>query len=154
MIDLERGGLLEALFQLPYEFAVPDLLFHSELRGELGDELITLGLRVEELDPAELARATMIGRERGALSAQDTFAYALAERREWSLLTGDGALRQMAVEGGLEVHGVLWLCDRIEAHAVIPNEMLHAGLTAISGHSRCRLPAAEVAARLDRYSPQ
>lgn len=154
VIDLERGALLEPLFRLPYEFAVPDLLFHSELRGGLGEQLIALGLRVEELAPAELARATMIGRERASLSAQDTFAYALAELREWSLLTGDGALRRMADDGGLEVHGVLWLCDQLEEHAVIAQDTLHAGLTAISSHPRCRLPVAEVAERLDRYSPQ
>ena len=27
LIDLERGGLLEGVFELPYEFAVPDLLY-------------------------------------------------------------------------------------------------------------------------------
>ena len=26
LIDLERGGLLEAVFTLPHEFAVPDVL--------------------------------------------------------------------------------------------------------------------------------
>ena len=34
---------------LPFEFAVPDLLYVRELEGELGDRLIELGLRIEEL---------------------------------------------------------------------------------------------------------
>lgn len=37
IIDLDRGALIEDLFRLPYEFAVPDLLFARELAGALGD---------------------------------------------------------------------------------------------------------------------
>jgi len=143
---------VEALFQLPFEFAVPDLLFETELAGELGTHLRTLGLIVEELEPVEVLRAAAIGRERIQLSTQDSFAYALAEQRHWSLLTGDGALRQLAAANDVEVHGVLWVCDQFEQHAVIGLDQLYAGLTAISGHHRCRLPAAEVATRLNRYT--
>lgn len=152
MIDLERGGFLEALFALPFEIAVPDLLYASELGDELGNQLVGLGLRVEELAPAELTRATLVGRERSALSAQDSFAFALAEQRQWTLLTGDGALRQLAMDSGIEVHGVLWLCDRLEEHIVLGNDLLHRGLTTIARHPRCRLPAAEIATRLARYA--
>ena len=92
MIDLERGALLEALFQLPHEFVVPDLLFERELKGVLGDRLIALGLRVEELTPAEVTRAAALRRQRSALSVPDTFAFALARERTWTLLTGDAQL--------------------------------------------------------------
>ena len=37
LIDLERGGFLEAIFSLPYEFAVPDVLYHRELEGAWGE---------------------------------------------------------------------------------------------------------------------
>jgi len=79
IIDLERGSLLDDLFRLPFEFAVPDLLYRRELQGDLGDRLRALGLRIEELTRAELSRATVIARERKALSAPDIFAYTLAE---------------------------------------------------------------------------
>ena len=36
LIDLERGGLLEALFALPHEFAGPDVLYGQEC-GETGE---------------------------------------------------------------------------------------------------------------------
>ena len=152
IIDLERGGLLESLFSLPFEFAVPDLLFERELKGPLGDQLIHLGLRVEELDPAELSRAIVVRRERTMLSTPDTFAFAIAELRSWPLLTGDGALRRYALDQGVVTNGVLWICDQFEDHAVLGNDRLHAGLTAISNHPRCRLPAAEVTNRLNRYA--
>lgn len=47
LIDLERAQLIEDMFRLPFEFAVPDLLYARELAGELGELLVGLGLRIE-----------------------------------------------------------------------------------------------------------
>lgn len=152
IIDLERGALLDDLFSLPFQFAVPDLLFRRELAGPLGDRLVALGLQVEELTSIELAHATAVRRERRDLSTPDTFAFAIAEGRRWPLLTGDGGLRRLAGECSLEFHGVLWICDQFEEGLHVPLPRLHAGLTALSSHPRCRLPPAEVNLRLDRYS--
>ncbi len=151
IIDLERGAFLEDLFRLPFEFAVPDLLFDRELNGPLGARLVELGLRVEELSAVEVARATVIRRERKSLSAPDTFAFAIAEARGWPLLSGDGGLRLLAGETNVECHGVLWICDFFEDGRHVPAHRLHAGLAAISEHPRCRLPASEVSVRLKRY---
>ena len=152
IIDLERGTLLADLFRLPFEFAVPDLLFRRELAGPLGDRLLALGLRVEELTSVELIRATTVRRERKDLSTADTFAFAIAEERQWTLLTGDGGLRRLAAERQVTFHGVLWICDQFEEGEHVPLPKLHAGLTAVFSHPRCRLPAGEVRQRLDRYT--
>src|SRR3990167_2561599 len=111
LIDLERGRLLEEMFRLPFEFSVPDLLYTSELTGPLGDQLVALGLRVEVLTPAELSRATIVRRQNASLSTPDTFAFAIAESRKWTLLTGDGGLRELALAERIEMHGVLWLFE-------------------------------------------
>jgi predicted nucleic acid-binding protein len=152
IIDLERGGFLEDLFRLPYEFAVPDLLFDRELKGALGDQLIALGMRVEDLTPAELSRAIEVRRARTELSTPDAFAFAIAEERGWLLLTGDSGLRRLADDEGITFHGLLWLCDQFEAGAVVAANRLHGGLSAISNHPRCRLPTDEVNIRLRRYA--
>ena len=152
IIDLERGSLLQDVFRLPFEFAVPDLLFHRELKGPLGDQLIALGLRVEELTAGEVTRATSVRRENLGLSVPDAFAFSLATVRGWTLLTGDGGLRQLAVSTGINVHGVLWVLDQLETGRHVPNQQLHACLTAISTHPRCRLPIADVRKRLARYA--
>jgi hypothetical protein len=148
LIDLERGALLEELFKLEYEFVVPDLLYERELTGELGEKLIALGLRIEELTSVEVSHATVVRRQRVALSTPDTFAFALARQRAWTLLTGDGELRDLAIQEGVTTHGVLWIFDEFHAQAVVERARLHASLTTISSHPRCRLPKAEVAARL------
>lgn len=153
LIDLERGQLLDEMFRLPFEFAVPDLLYARELTGPLGEQLVALGLRVEILTPAELSRATTVRRQNASLSTPDTFAFAIAESRKWTLLTGDGGLRELALAERIEMHGVLWLFDQFADGNHVAFDRLHDGLSAIFAHPRCRLPAQEVRRRLTRIAP-
>jgi len=50
---------------------VPDLLYERELKAHGGDELIRLGLAVEELDGDGLTRALAYRRQVTALSVPD-----------------------------------------------------------------------------------
>lgn len=152
LIDLERAALLEEMFLLPFEFAVPDLLYRNELAGELGNRLAQLGLRIEELTPVELRRATIVNRQYGQLSVPDTFAFAIAESRKWGLLTGDGKLRELASAENINMHGVLWLFDQLADGNHVGFERLQRGLSDLFAHPRCRLPANEVRRRLERFS--
>jgi hypothetical protein len=49
LIDLERGGLLEAAFSCGMTLVVPDLLYERELADENGPYLKSLGLGVVSL---------------------------------------------------------------------------------------------------------
>lgn len=152
IIDLERGGLLEAAFRIDDVLVVPDLLFARELDVDFGERLHALGIVVETLNGAEVTRAARLGRAERRLSVADTFAFALAQGRQWTLLTGDGVLRAIAEAEGLRVHGVLWLIDRIEALGLCDLPTLHRCLSKIAAHRRCRLPRREIDLRLRRYS--
>jgi hypothetical protein len=66
LIDLDRGGLLEAVFVLNHGFAVPDVLYDRELQGEWGEQLRRLGLRVEEV--SEAGDGTVITNNKRGLS--------------------------------------------------------------------------------------
>ena len=79
LIDLERESLLETGFRLPFEFAVPDLLYRQELEDHDGNALIELGLRVEELDGDGVALALRYRQTLRSLSLPDSFALALAK---------------------------------------------------------------------------
>ena len=114
LIDIERASLTARLFDLPYDFVVPDLLYEAELLDWMGPDLLDLGLKVEELTPQEIARATEMKRTKAMLSTPDIFAFCLAEERGWVLLTGDGALRAEAERQNLTMHGVLWVFDEME----------------------------------------
>jgi predicted nucleic acid-binding protein len=151
LIDLERGGLLEAIFALPHEFAVPDVLYDHEMQGDWGDRLIRLGLRVEEVSKEGVANALRYRQQRSSLSVPDSFGLALAKERQWLLLTGDGQLRDLAGGENVECHGLLWLLDIMEEAGTPGIQPLYDGLVAIAAHPRCRLPRREITIRVERY---
>lgn len=130
-IDLERAGLLKAIFTLPHEFAAPDVLYERELRGEWGEHLVKLGLQVVEVSKEGVGAALRYRRQRSSLSVPDSFALALAKERAWLLLTGDNQLRELATTEKVECHGLLWLLDMLEAGKDVV-QLLYAGLTAVA----------------------
>ena len=151
LIDLERGQLLDSCFSLPFEFAVPDLLYARELANYGGPALVARGLRVEELTGGEVTTAQQVRGAHPKLSLPDAFAYTLASARGWTLLTGDGELRALAQAQQIPFFGVLWALDQLFDGQVIDAATIVAGLEAIAAHPRCRLPRAEIEARLERY---
>lgn len=152
IVDLDRGDLLEAAFGFGEILAAPDYLFSRELDVEFGDRLRTFGLQIESLEGVEVARAALAQRANPRLSIADAFAFALAHGRGWSLLTGDAQLRGLAESEGVDVHGMLWVVDRIEAAGIRDCDTLHACLSKAMAHPRCRLPKGEVDRRLRRYA--
>ncbi len=55
------------------------------------------------------------------LSIHDGFAFALAEINSGCiLLTGDNRLRRLATAHSIEVHGLLWILDRMHEHKLRP----------------------------------
>lgn len=151
LIDLERGGMLAALFDLPFGIGVPDLMYEKEIKSWGGPDLVGLGLQVLELEAEGVALAQDYRARDPRLSLPDAFALALAKSGEHMLLAGDGALRSLASTEGVEHHGVLWVLDQLEATGVLTAAQLLTGLTAISGHPRCRLPKDEVRKRMTAY---
>jgi len=151
LVDLDRGGLLDALFRLPSPICVPDLLFASELEAWKGSHLKALGLQVFDLDAVGVSMAQEYARASGKISTPDAFALALARLRRWTLLTGDRLLREMAESEGVGCHGLLWVLDEMEAHGVAEASSLLRALEGIVAHRRVRLPREEVRIRLERY---
>jgi hypothetical protein len=151
LIDLERGQFLDSCFRLPFEFAVPDLLYRQELAEFGGPELIARGLRVEELTGAELSVVQQVRGVRRKLSLPDAYAYSLASGRRWGLLSGDGELRALAEAEQIPLYGVLWVTDQLFDGRVIEAAVIVTGLETIAAHPRCRLPDAEIQVRLTRY---
>jgi len=153
IIDLEHGSLLEASFRLDCRFVVPDLLYKEELKKNFnGEELMRLGLVIEQLDDdgASLAQAYRL--QNLHLSRPDCSALALARTLPGVLLTGDNDLKQFAIEKSVECHGVLWLLDEMGNAGVANFQQLYNGLTAMWQHPDCYLPEQEVHRRLTRYA--
>ncbi|MHB1267530.1 MAG: PIN domain-containing protein [Acidithiobacillus ferriphilus] len=153
LIDLERGGLLEAAFSCGLTLIVPDLLYEKEVEKENGPYLRALGLGVVALTSDEVVFAQQLKAQRPALSLPDCFALCCAMRPAHSLVTGDKALRNEAKARVGNVFGLLWLLDQMAASGSVGDTLLYAGLSSIAGHARCRLPGDEVRKRLKAWAP-
>lgn len=147
-IDFEDGGLLEAIFRLPESVGVPDVLFEDELSDQHG-QLIDYGLVLVQLGDEAMDRViTLAGRYRKP-SRLDLVALVAAEQEGCPLLTGDRNLRLAAEAEGIEVHGTLWLGERLVSAQVIAVEELRAAYTKMKASDR-RLPWVDIEAQLKR----
>ena len=153
IIDLLRGALVEAALALPFHFVVPAPLLDLELPPEQAAFLISSGFHAVEIDPPVVTLAQSLLERTEGISAVDSFVLALAESASIALLTGDGRLRRLAESEHVEVHGLLWLLDRIEEAGTADRRTLRRGLSIIAASPRCRLPRDQVRVRLARYAP-
>jgi predicted nucleic acid-binding protein len=153
LIDLERGQLLERVFSIGLTFVVPDFLYQNELADTNGPYLRKLGLGVLSLSGTEMALVQTIRSTRNGLSLPDCSALVCALRGDHVLLAGDGELRDEAKKQGVDVRGLFWILDQLEASGQMETSDLHAALCQISSHKRCRLPKQEITERLHRWDP-
>lgn len=152
LIDLERGEIVEAAFQMGYDLAVPDILYARELQPYNGNQLLKLGLKRVRLDGDALASAVEYRRREQRISLVDSISLAVCKRYNHILLTGDATLRKLAEDEGVDCNGLLWLFDFFEEKKLLTRSQLFAALTKIAEHPRCRLPKRQVNERLTRYS--
>lgn len=118
LIDLEEGRLLEAVFRLPYRFAVPDILFYEELE-EQHTHLLGMGLMINELTSDSMLYALELSTRVTGPSRNDCFALALARQEQCPLLSGDRALRTLASQEAVVVMGTIWLVEQMVQQKII-----------------------------------
>jgi predicted nucleic acid-binding protein len=142
LIDMDVGGLLEAMFRLEEGFAVPDLLYTEELEAH-HPELPALGLQVLPLEEEGVEAAMALLEIYHGPSPNDLFALQLARQENCPLLTGDGALRGAATAEGVELRGTLWLVEALAERKIITVERAAAAYEEMKRNGRW-LPWAEV----------
>jgi len=145
-IDFNNAGLLDELFRLPFALCCTDFVL-EELKDFDHAALLTRGLIVEGMDGTAIIELHGMMIEHNNSSLPDVSCYFLARQTARPLLTGDGRLRKQAQKDGLEVHGALWLLDRLVEHAVIPPARA-ADCLELMLRRNARLPHVECLARL------
>lgn len=152
LIDLHKVGLVEVMLQLPYDFVVALPVAYNEVLDFTDQDwgrFSECGLEQVDLDPNQTGRAIAHRSQHNKLTAEDCFSLVLAEEiKDSILLTGDAELRNVAVDKGCEVHGVIWVADQIHSLGLIDNLDLAACLEVWLNDPLVRLPAAELSARL------
>jgi len=148
LIDIDVGGLLEAMFRLEEGFAVPDVLYIEELEEQHG-ELPALGLRVLPLEEEGIAAALALLDVYHGPSTNDLFALQLARQENCPLLTGDGDLRAAAKAEGVELRGTLWLVEAMVERKIISLDRATTAYGEMKRNGR-RLPWPEVDNQIKR----
>lgn len=154
LIDLRKASLLAAFLQLPYEILIPNTLFEEELLKFTVEEkaLLLNGLKVIDLPGTNVLRARQVMRSFPHLSIHDAFAFALAEINPGCiLLTGDGPLRALGEDQGIEVHGVLWVIDEIQSNILANAGDLLEALRMFASDPTVRLPRRTLTSYIKRY---
>jgi len=154
LIDLKKGGLLEALLSLPFEFVIPAALLDAELlsfaKGEIA--LLQKQMTAATLDGTGMDRAQAVLAASPALSTYDCIAFIVAEDHPGCImLTGDKRLREKAEAAGMECHGVLWVVDELARARLTTAKTLLRALLAWQDDSTVQLPLRELEAMIARF---
>lgn len=156
MTDLRKAGILDASLRLPYVFVMPKTMFDDEWLCPNKDErdaLREMGLDAQESPIEFVRRATKCFEEYGGLDFNDCLALVFAEAIGGSILsTGDASLRKVAEGKGIEVHGVLWAIDEMNARKTASPQVLHDALSLFREDRSVFLPADEIRRRMNRLA--
>jgi predicted nucleic acid-binding protein len=148
-IDMEVGGLTKQMFRLKeYEFAVPDVLYETELKDNHSG-LPKLGLRRIELQPPAIEETVALGTKYPKPGRIDLMALALAKQEQCPLLTGDHRLREAGIAEGVAVFGTLWLVGEMLRAKIITQKDARSAYAEMKESGR-RLPWNEIERQLEK----
>jgi predicted nucleic acid-binding protein len=149
LIDIKVAGLINEMFRLQYEYAVPGLLFEQELKQNHAD-LIAKGLRLLDLETSSIGQLDELGNKYKGISRFDLMALMLARTEQVPLLTGDRKLRQVCMIEEIEVRGTLWLIERMFTENFISVRQAEVAYQRMQDDGS-RLPWDEVEKQLRRF---
>lgn len=148
-IDLKLTNIIEKVFLLPYELAVPDILYNDELKDMDGELLEANGIKIIEKVAETAERSGMTNR----VSFNDLTTLVVAKSRGYILVTGDGNLRKIAKSENVELRGTIWLIDEM-----VSNNILDIGEAALICKKllqlKRRLPKEELQLRIKRWTEE
>jgi predicted nucleic acid-binding protein len=141
-IDIEVGNLTSVIFQLPFQFAVPDILFELELRQQ-HSHLLEAGLKIKTLSADSLQMVESLTLKYPRASMIDHATLSLAIQEHCPLLTGDRDLRIAAQKEGVEVHGTVWIVEKLLEQKLILQQQARASFTSMQVKNS-RLPWGDI----------
>ena len=152
-IDLKLTNIIEKVFLLPYELAVPDILYNDELKDMDGELLEANGIKIIEMTNDEVVETAERSGMTNRVSFNDLTTLVVAKSRGYILVTGDGNLRKIAKSENVELRGTIWLIDEM-----VSNNILDIGEAAINCKKllqlKRRLPKEELQLRIKRWTEE
>lgn len=154
LIDLELAGLFDLWLQMGVETHTTDLIRAQLRRGghTVAQAYIASGqvccheLAIEDLaEVAALMNEVPVGPDLG-----DCSVLWLSEKIDCMMLTGDAALRKAGSKRSIEVHGTLWILDRLVERKLLTGVIAASKIENLLSLGR-RLPEKECRTRIQRW---
>ena len=149
-IDFEEGNLLAEFFSLPYDIAVPDILYYEELAPS-HSHLLLSGLKVLSLTSSTMLQAEKLMQKYPKPGRNDCLALLLAKQQSCPLLSGDAELRRAAEAEQVDCMGTLWVVEKLLQHNLVSYSKAKQAYLSMQQHQR-RLPWKEVFERLETFN--
>ena len=153
-IDFMAIDKLELPFRLSLKYLMNEDAINDELLSPEGmrEQLLQLGLIATELTEKEFYYGLKMAESHPKLSQYDCSALAIAKYRGLVLMTGDAALRKVALSEGVSVIGTIGILDKLWDEGKISlKEYRECILLLIKANGReVRLPMAELQNRLNK----
>ena len=150
-IDMEVSNLTQKMFELPYQFGVPDILYYEELEEE-HHNLLEYGLKTKKLSSNSIKYSQKIIKKYPKTSPNDLFALALAKQDSCPLITGDLELRKAGAKEEVIVLGTIWLVEELINHSIITIDEAREAYTLMKENER-RLPWSIIEERFNSFQP-
>ncbi len=152
LIFLSRLDLVDSFFAMDFEIHTTDYIINEYNRGinkEINLKSLKKYIRSNKLNVHEYDYETIekIYEQKSSLSPPDCSVYLLLLEIKAILLTGDKQLKQFSEKSGLEVHGFLWLIDKMYCDGIIDKIEYQEKLIELKSLSK-RLPVEEIDRRL------
>ena len=156
LIDLVKLGLEPHFFSLDMEFHTTNLILEElteDQQAAIWPFVDDNRLTVYTCTIDDLLTIGQLETEKPALSTQDCSALWLAQRDRSLLLTSDNKLRKMAKTLQLDVHGHLWVFDKLVDTGSLSVEVAVEKLFELCDHinPKLGLPKAEIEKRLLKW---
>lgn len=159
-IDLYEVGLLDEFFSLPWEVHTTDFVMLELLKEGQHDTIARYKAEKRLIVPVFEAKEMLeIGNlfqqslNKTNLSLTDCSVWYYAKVNNYILLTGDRKLRTTSAYEGVEVHGVIYVFDRLVEFNVISRQVAVKKLQQLYSINS-RLPKEEIEKRINLWKTE
>ena len=159
-IDLYEVGLLEHFFSLPWEVHTTDFVMlelqkegqHETVARYKTDKRLVVPV-FEAKEMLEIGNLFQQSLNKTNLSLTDCSVWYYAKVNNYILLTGDRKLRTTSAYDGVEVHGVIYVFDRLVEFNVISCQVAAEKLQQLYSINS-RLPKEEIEKRINLWKAE
>ena len=159
-IDLYEVGLLEEFFSLPWEVHATDFVMlelqregqHETVAKYKADKRLVVPV-FEAKEMLEIGNLFQQSLNKTNLSLTDCSVWYYAKVNNYILLTGDRKLRTTSAYEGVEVHGVIYVFDRLIELNVISRQVAVKKLQQLYSINS-RLPKEEIEKRINLWKTE